>query len=112
MPKPIYAKTVKTIQTYYYYLNVIETINNKSPIQVTQKDIDNKNLAQKYVEVIDDALFMYVREEYREAIFNHIVKEVTYEELERRYNLTTSSMKRWTQRFIYGVAKEIGEVFY
>ena len=58
------------------------------------------------------ALTSHVREEYRLAIFNHIVEGREYKELEQEYGISISTMKRWTQRFVYGVATELGENYF
>lgn len=112
LPKTVYAKTVKTIQTYDYYQDVINKVNNKSVNKITQKDIDNRNVAEYYINVIDHALITNVHKDYQKPIFDHLVRAAKYIELEELYHFTTSTMKRWTQRFVYGVAKELGEVIY
>lgn len=107
LPKEIYAKTVKTIRAYGYYKGVINAIENKSEIR--EKDMNNKVTAEMYVSCIEAALEKYVAREFRGAAFDHVARGIEYPELEMIYYLTTSSMKRWVQRFVYGVAVELGE---
>ena len=109
LPKPIYAKTVKTIQSYDFYQGVVNSVDNKSESKVTVDDANNKAVAEYYINIIDKALQEYVVKELREAIFSHVAREADYIYLSEIYNVSVSVMKRWTQRFIYGVATELGE---
>lgn len=107
----IYAKTVREIQCYNTYKKIVRDINNKSPIDITENDVINKSLAEKYIEIFDNTLVKWVDEDYRECVFNHVVNKIIYEELEEEYYLSISCIKRWVQVYVYGVAVELGEDF-
>ena len=62
LPKPIYAKVVKTIAAYDYYQSVINGIKEKSENAVTDKDMAIKADAEHYIESIDRALENWVIE--------------------------------------------------
>ena len=111
LPKPIYAKIVKTIQSYDFYRCVVEAVNGLSEATVRELDSVNRATAEYYIENIDDALENCVNEEYRNAVFEHTAREVPYSDLEEIYGISISTMKRWTQRFVYGVAVNLGEDF-
>jgi len=111
LPKPIYAKIVKTIQSYDFYRCVIDTVDSRSETSVGEIDAVNKATAAYYIENIDRALESCVHEEYRNAVFEHTAREVEYSLLEEQYGISVSTMKRWTQRFVYGVAVNLGEDF-
>ena len=53
----------------------------------------------------------YVSDEYRDAVFEHIILGIEYDVLEELYYFDASTLKRWVQKFIYGVAVELGEDF-
>lgn len=107
----IYAKTVREIQCYNVYKKIINDVSNKSEIDITEKDIINKALAEKYIEIFNETLIKWVDEDYRECVFEHVVNRVIYETLEEHYVFSISCMKRWVQVYIYGVAVELGEDF-
>jgi len=107
----VYEKTIKDIQLYYLCQSKINLLEEKSDLKITQNDVDNAVISAKYKNAIDVALEKYVIKEYRDAVFEHIVNRTEYSVLEEIYYLSTPSMKKWVQRFVYGVAKELGEDF-
>lgn len=111
LPKPIYAKIVKTIQSYDFYKCVVDAVNSRSETLVHEFDSVNRATAEYYIENIDDALENCVNEEYRNAVFEHTARNVAYDLLEKKYGISASTMKRWVQRFVYGVAVNLGEDF-
>lgn len=106
----IYAKTIKQIQCYHFFQDVVETVSMMSPAKIRKRDIANKLVAKRYIRAIEDGL-LYIPEEYREAVFLHIVDHVEYEVLESRFYVTARSLKRYVQVFVWGVAEELGENF-
>lgn len=111
LPKPIYAKMVKTVRAYEFYKGVVNSVDNKSEIDITEEDISSKALAENYIASIDRALKAYVISDLREPVFRHVAYSEDYIYLEEKYHRSRSVMKRWTQRFVYGVAIELGENF-
>lgn len=111
LPECVYAKTVKEIRCYNYFATLIERIAAKSEINITEKDIENSVIAKRYVKAVDAALEHYVSDEYRDAVFEHIILGIEYDVLEELYYFDASTLKRWVQKFIYGVAVELGEDF-
>lgn len=107
----IYAKTVKEIRCYHFFREMIDRISMKSPEMITEKDILDRMVAQRYVEAVDNGLRYFVPEEYRKAVFEHFAEETEYEELEEKYFLSAAAMKRYAQVFVWGVAEELGENF-
>ena len=45
-----YKVTVTRISSYEEYLNIIEKLESKSDLLITQKDLNNKNVAKFYAE--------------------------------------------------------------
>jgi hypothetical protein len=110
LPKPIYRKTVKTVQCYDFYKSIANTYSVNSTCG-TEKLTVNRMQAQHYVTAVDEALKNYVVEEYREAVFAHLLHRKKYADLEFEYGISTSTMKRWVQKFVYGVATYLGDNF-
>jgi len=106
----IYAKTVKQIQCYRFFQDIVRTVSAMSPAKIRKRDITNKLVAQRYIKAIEDGL-LYIPKEYREAVFLHAVDQVEYKTLERRFYLTERSIKRYVQVYVWGVAEELGENF-
>lgn len=111
LEKNIYAKTVKEIQCYNTYQRIISDCKNKSPINLTKNDLNNKAVAEKYVKIFEEALYKWVDESYRKAVFDYIIHGTCLDELEEKYYLSKSMIKRWVQVYIFGVATELGEDF-
>lgn len=113
LPYPIYKKMIKTIEAYEFYREIEKQgKSTEKSVMNPEKAAANVASAGMYVAAIEQALTSYVREEYRPAIFNHIVEGREYKELEQEYGISISTMKRWTQRFVYGVATELGENYF
>lgn len=100
MEPVVYAKTVKLIQCYRLFEQIVAASGDS-----------NRALAQRYLQVIDLALHRYVPEQYRAAVFSHLTDRTTYAALEKQFFLSASSMKRYVQIFVWGVAEELGENF-
>ena len=130
----IYAKTVAQIRCYRIYRRQAEAeIASDAGYGMTLRESGNagpdtihtgpdtihtgpdtiyssRSAAAQYVQIIDQALVDYVPEAYRMAVFSHVVDRATYNDLEEQHFISTSTMKRYTQVFIWGVAKGLGEV--
>ena len=111
LPKSIYQSTRKYIACYDTYIDLLDNINAKSPVKITEDDSNNRIVLENNIKIIEDSLNEYVRAEYRKAVFEHCAKKVPYRELEMKYYIAIGTMKEWTQRYAYGVAKNRGEVF-
>ena len=105
----IYAKTVKQIGCYRFFCRKIEEFEGCSPEKRTESALADKVVAEHYVRAIERGLKLYVPEEYRNAVFEHLVDGMEYIELEEKYYLSASTMKRYVQVFVWGVAEELGE---
>jgi|GEM_PF-1579169 len=102
----IKRKTINDIRCYNTWVAEIDRVKYKS--KITQRDIDRKMVAERYIDVIIRAK-QWVREEYREAIFEHYTQETTYQELMDKYYLSESAMKYWSGIYVYAVAWLLGE---
>ncbi len=111
LPKSIYQKTVKTIQAYHYYKGIYNSLNHCSDPKNPSKKATDKVTAENYIRVIEESLKEYVQEEYQEPVFLHLTDQIDYLTLEYQYGVSISTMKRWVQRFVYGVATNIGDNF-
>lgn len=118
LPQPIYRKTVNTIRAYNFYQSLSNQIDEDGEIN---KSLDkgkverlavNAAMADFFINAIHEALKAFVAEEYREAVLIHLADDVPYCELEEKYGISISTLKRWTQRFVYGVATELGENYF
>ncbi len=98
----IYAKTVKLIRCYRHFQKVVSSDEAKTK---------SGQLAGRYIRTIDLALQRYVPEQYRDAVFAHLVDGVQYMRLEEKHYVSTSTMKRYVQVCVWGVAEELGESF-
>lgn len=103
----LYRKMRYTIHLYSYYMSVVNGIDEKS--YIGENDADNRINAAYHIKVIEEALKEYVREDYRDAVFEHTVRDKEYEYLCRKYAVSESTLKRYTQMFTYGVAVKLGE---
>lgn len=75
LPYPIYKKMIKTIEAYEFYREIEKQgKSTEKSVMNPEKAAANVASAGMYVAAIEQALTSYVREEYRPAIFNHIVE--------------------------------------
>ena len=111
MEPVIYAKTVKQIRCYRFFQQIVEDYESASPQRQTEDGLMDKVVAQQYLQAIDQGLQRYVPAEYRPAVFAHMVDGVEYSDLENEYFFSVSTMKRYVQVFVWGVAEELGENF-
>lgn len=113
----IYAKTVKQIQCYRFFRRILSegTDAGKSCVRedgILQESRDSgRKVAERYVQAVERGLERYVPEAYREAVFAHMVDGRGYAELEETCFLSASTLKRYVQAFVWGVAEELGEKF-
>ena len=116
----IYAKTVKQIRCYRFFRRILEAEDagaaSEGADAVSEGACAALNSAEiaaarQYVDAIDQALERYVPSEYREAVFAHMVDGAEYLDLEERFFVSASTMKRYAQVFVWGVATELGETF-
>ena len=107
----IYAKTVKQIRCYRFFQQMIRDYAAAGPEERSKMDLQDVMIAEAYVNAIDQGLQSYVPAEYREAVFAHLVDGEEYIDLEDRFFVSASTMKRYVQVFVWGVAKELGENF-
>ena len=124
----IYARTVSLIRCYRIYCQQADAgiagdagvawdAGTAGDAGNGEKDLTHsrrtahRTAVQDYVRIIDQALADYVPEAYRAAVFSHVVDRTTYNELEERYFISASTMKRYSQVFIWGVARGLGEIF-
>lgn len=107
----IYAKTIKFIKCYSFFTEYIQKIESMQKIKLTENHIVNKNVAEENLNIIRRALEIWVASEYQEAVLMHTAYGYEYSILETKYNISCGCMKKWCQRFIYGVAVELGEDF-
>ena len=94
---------------YPFLLENIKKIEAKNPLNITEKDMVNKAAMEKEVALFEDALIKYVPEIYRAPVKEHCLFGKMYEELEIKYFLSESAIKRASQTYIWGVAQELGE---
>ena len=121
----IYAKTVKQIQCYRFFQKILAEEGDKSYVQEAGAEAvclrenqapekpgpESRQVAKKYVQAVDRALERYVPEAYRDAVFAHMVDGKKYTELEETCFTSASTLKRYVQAFVWGVAEELGENF-
>ena len=118
LPHPIYRKTVNTIRAYNFYRSISNRededgeINRSLEGEAVALAAVNSASVDYYIDAIHTALSKYVIEEYREPVFRHLVDAVEYFELERDHGISASTLKRWVQRWVFGVATELGENYF
>ena len=111
----IYAKTVKQIRCYRFFRRILDEGSETdgaeaAPAQGSSSQPDLAT-ARRYVEAVDLGLKRYVPEVYRKAVFAHMVDGVEYTDLEETSFASASTLKRYAQVFVWGVAEELGEIF-
>lgn len=111
----IYAKTVKQIRCYRFFRRILDEGGETggaeaAPAQGSSSQPDLAT-ARRYVEAVDLGLKRYVPEVYRKAVFAHMVDGVEYTDLEETSFASASTLKRYAQVFVWGVAEELGEIF-
>ena len=111
----IYAKTVKQIRCYRFFRRILDEGRETdgaeaAPAQGSSSQPDLAT-ARRYVEAVDLGLKRYVPEVYRKAVFAHMVDGVEYTDLEETSFASASTLKRYAQVFVWGVAEELGEIF-
>ncbi|MCB6993610.1 hypothetical protein LI177_08965 [bacterium 210820-DFI.6.37] len=113
LPHEIYKKTWNTIECYAFYKRVLIDQEWSSDVFLEPEwTAVNKATADYYIRNIDAALKEYIPEELRQGIFEHVVYGKTYQEISKEVHLSPSSLKQWTQIFVYGVAEHLGDDFY
>lgn len=110
LPPHEYACTVHKMRCYNSYKEKVNKISNMSEQNITNKDIDEKLTLEGYIKAIEGGLD-YVPEEYKEAVFEHGVNGMYYVVLATQYHTSERTLKRYFQRFVYGVATNLGWVF-
>lgn len=107
----VYKLTIHRIKSYEHYKKVIKELTEKEKVtSLSERELREKGFSKMYVEAIDTAIEKYIIPEFREAVKEHVICGANYDYLEQKYFLTKSSMKRWTQRFIWAVDQEL-EIF-
>ena len=107
----IYAKTVKQIGCYRFFQQIVKDYESASPERRKESWVMDKVVAEQYLEAIDHGLERYVPAQYRDAVFAHLVDGREYSDLEEQYFVSASTLKRYVQVFVWGVAEELGENF-
>ncbi|MBQ9015118.1 MAG: hypothetical protein IJ109_03265 [Firmicutes bacterium] len=108
----IYAKTVKQIQCYRFFQKMLAEKSYVREDGILQEaHVTGRQVAEKYVRAVDLGLKRYVPEAYRDAVFAHMVDGKGYAELEETCFTSSSTLKRYVQAFVWGVAEELGENF-
>ena len=111
----IYAKTVKQIRCYRFFRRILDEGSETDGAEAApaQGSFSQPDLAtaRRYVEAVDLGLKRYVPEVYRKAVFAHMVDGVEYTDLEETSFASASTLKRYAQVFVWGVAEELGENF-
>ncbi|MGF6376695.1 hypothetical protein M2140_001773 [Clostridiales Family XIII bacterium PM5-7] len=113
LPPPVYAKTVKFIQCYDFYVGLANVDERRSLTALNvEKVAVEKAQAEKYIELIEAALDNCVPAEHKDKVFGFVAREMTYAHLteyDEEADIPKNEMKKWVQRFIWTVARELGE---
>ena len=113
LPHEIYKKTWNTIECYDFYQRVLFSLEQGSKENLDPEWASiNKATAEYYIKTIDNALNEYIPADLRQEIFEHVVYGKTYRDISKKVHMSPSSLKRWTQIFIFGVAEHLGDNFY
>ena len=96
---------------YPAYVQKLEELENKNPYKITPQDIADKADLEKAIMILESSIEKYVEEPCREAVKEHSWYAVVYVDLEDKYFLTTATMKRAVQKYIWGLAQEFGKDF-
>ena len=68
----------------------------------------NAATASMYKEIIEDTLDEYVIKEYQSAVWENIVENVPLDYVSLKANASKRTIQRWKQKFIWGIAENLG----
>lgn len=106
-----YKITITRISSYGEYLDIINEVKTKSLNLITNKDIENKCIAEFYVRCIERGL-LWINEDKRGIIWEFVTGDTSFKELSYKYNYSEEYLRECYQRYVYGVGFELGENFY
>lgn len=106
-----YKVTITRISSYGEYLNIINSVKSKSLNLVTKKDLENKCVAEFYVDCIEKGL-LWIEKDKREIIWEFVTKDVSFKELADKYHYSEEYLRECYQKYVYGVGFELGENLY
>lgn len=106
-----YKVTITRISSYDEYRKIIETVDSKSDVLTTNRDLNNKNIAKFYKECIENGL-SWIKEDKREIIWEFVISDSSFKELAEKYHYTEEYLRECYHKYVYGVGCELGENLY
>lgn len=107
LPKPVRGVVSARIDGYSEYE---EIANRDERSYVTEFDCVCAIDAQRIIRDINAGLF-WIDEKFRDAIWDRAMNNTPWLELEEKYNWSESTLRKQYQKFMYGVASELGELY-
>ena len=108
LPEKIYRKVRSEIAAYPEFVRTLENYSTLSELNIKEKNTVDKVVAEHYVNNIKAALES-IPERFREPVFEHCALGVDYLELEDRYYMSASSLKKYVQMYVFGYATITGD---
>ena len=86
----------------------MEAFNDRSEQQISEDEIVYYMDFEHQFNALNNALYQYVKAEYREVIREHLENRIPWAVLAEKYSFSTRDLQRQWSRYRYGVAKELG----
>lgn len=104
----IYKEVISRIERYPDEKRTIRVIEDKSAVNITEKDIADKVVCERNIEILKDTLTEWVAEEYRAMIWENVETNCTWEYLADKYHVSKSTAKRVWKQYLYGLHIKLG----
>ena len=108
LPEKIYRKVRAEIAAYPEYTQAVRNYEGLSENKIKEKNTVDKVVADYYISNIINALNS-IPEQFRDPVFEHCALGVDYLDLEDKYFISTGTMKRYVQMYVFGYATLTGD---
>ncbi|WP_411328676.1 hypothetical protein [Anaerofustis stercorihominis] len=108
LPKPVRGVVSARIDGYSEYEEIANRGDDCS--FASEFDIVCAIDARNIIKGIDAGLY-WIDERFRDAIWERAMENTPWYELEEKYNWSESTLRKQYQKFMYGVASELGELY-
>lgn len=108
LPKPVRGVVSARIDGYSEYEEIANRGEDRS--FASEFDIVCAIDARNIIKGIDAGLY-WIDERFRDAIWERAMENTPWDELEEKYNWSESTLRKQYQKFMYGVASELGELY-
>lgn len=108
LPQEIYKIAIGYVKAYKLFDKIIIEAKEGKVSLNTELAAVNAATASIYKEIIEDTLDEYVIKEYQSAVWENIVENVPLDYVSLKANASKRTIQRWKQKFIWGIAENLG----